>query len=286
MSESISENIRHFRRERHLKQSELAAMLGVTVQAVSRWENGGAPDISLLPSIADTLHVSIDALFGRDAKLYEDPLEGLMVKIRSLPEEERYHTAYEAAVRIMISVVGSSSVDQLFNDPMHIDDSSASSFMINGIFRDGFVCGNLSPKKHYLFMSGTHDYSDLPDRCDYSELFSCLSDPDTLKLILFFLHQKNYTGCTLSYLCKNTGLSKSTALHSLDIMKKQLLVDEKSYVDENEEVRTWELSNPLVMIALLITAADLPSQEGMMAINLSLNSENAIKPLISDSNNN
>jgi hypothetical protein len=69
-------------------------------------------------------------------------------------------------------------------------------------------------------------------------------------------------------------------------MKKQLLVDEKSYVDENEEVRTWELSNPLVMIALLITAADLPSQEGMMAINLSLNSENAIKPLISDSNNN
>lgn len=62
----IGGQITKFRKAAGLTQEELGRAVGVSTQAVSRWECGGAPDVSLLPAIADTLHVTIDALFGRE----------------------------------------------------------------------------------------------------------------------------------------------------------------------------------------------------------------------------
>ena len=60
------EQIAKFRKAAGLTQEELGRAAGVSTQAVSRWECGGAPDLSLLPAIADKLGVTIDALFGRE----------------------------------------------------------------------------------------------------------------------------------------------------------------------------------------------------------------------------
>lgn len=58
-------NIRQFRRHAQITQEALASALGVTAQAVSRWESGGCyPDMNLIPSIANYFGVSIDTLFG------------------------------------------------------------------------------------------------------------------------------------------------------------------------------------------------------------------------------
>ena len=49
----ISEKIRSLRRAKNVTQEELADVLGVTFQSVSRWENGQTyPDITLVPKIA------------------------------------------------------------------------------------------------------------------------------------------------------------------------------------------------------------------------------------------
>ncbi len=65
----IGDNIRLLRLESGFSQEELGVRLGVSRQAVSKWEGGmTAPDISLLPQLAEALGVSIDALFsGTDA---------------------------------------------------------------------------------------------------------------------------------------------------------------------------------------------------------------------------
>ena len=56
------------RKENGLTQEALANRLGVTNQAVSKWEGDiCCPDIQLLPALADALGLSLDALFGREA---------------------------------------------------------------------------------------------------------------------------------------------------------------------------------------------------------------------------
>lgn len=65
MQLELGNNIRQLRRRDKKTQEALAEALGVTAQAVSRWESGGSyPDMNLIPSIAHFFRVSIDELFG------------------------------------------------------------------------------------------------------------------------------------------------------------------------------------------------------------------------------
>ncbi len=64
----MGENIRSYRQKRGLTQEQLGEMIGVSPQAVSKWENDNAlPDTALLPALADALDVTLDSLFGRSA---------------------------------------------------------------------------------------------------------------------------------------------------------------------------------------------------------------------------
>lgn len=61
----LSMNIYKYRKQNGLTQLQLADYLGVSSQAVSKWEQGSsAPDISLLPGLSKIFGVSINELFG------------------------------------------------------------------------------------------------------------------------------------------------------------------------------------------------------------------------------
>lgn len=62
---TLGEKIGSLRREKGLTQEELAEKLGVSPQAVSKWENDvSCPDIMLLPELARIFEVSTDMLLG------------------------------------------------------------------------------------------------------------------------------------------------------------------------------------------------------------------------------
>ena len=62
---TMGEKIKALRKRKGISQEILAQMLGVSCQAVSKWENGNTmPDIGLIPAIAAYFGVSTDELFG------------------------------------------------------------------------------------------------------------------------------------------------------------------------------------------------------------------------------
>ena len=73
MKNNLGANIKYFRKNKGYTQEELAGILGVTPQAVSRWESEtGLPDVSMIVPIAQTLCITTDALLGYDAQSQDD----------------------------------------------------------------------------------------------------------------------------------------------------------------------------------------------------------------------
>ena len=65
MQLNLGTKIRTLRQRDGRTQDALAEALGVSAQAVSRWESGGSyPDMETIPAIANYFHISIDELFG------------------------------------------------------------------------------------------------------------------------------------------------------------------------------------------------------------------------------
>ena len=76
----IGTRIKAARKLRHLTQKDIADHVGVSVQAVSKWERiDNDPDITLLCEIADILEVTLDYLLGRKDNLNE--IDGVTLNI-------------------------------------------------------------------------------------------------------------------------------------------------------------------------------------------------------------
>lgn len=72
---TLGAQIASLRKQNNITQEALAQKLGVTNQAVSKWESEQCcPDVMLLPKLADTFNISIDALFGRTISETQDTI--------------------------------------------------------------------------------------------------------------------------------------------------------------------------------------------------------------------
>lgn len=99
---SFGEKIKKLRRQANLTQEQLANLLSISPQAISRWENGAAmPDISLLVPLANLFHVSTDHLLGIEEETEEDVIRDLIDKAALFHKSsgfDEHLSKYKAAV--------------------------------------------------------------------------------------------------------------------------------------------------------------------------------------------
>ena len=76
--EQIGTKIRSLRKNKNMTQEQLAEVLSVTAQSVSKWENNlSVPDVALLPMIARYFGITMDELFNYrlDALNYKERIQ-------------------------------------------------------------------------------------------------------------------------------------------------------------------------------------------------------------------
>lgn len=94
MNIKVCSNIQKYRKENGVTQAELAQYLGVSPQAVSKWEQEvSVPDIYLIPKIAFFFNISIDTLFGTSDI---DTVDLLVSKYSIIRSDKNYKEAKEA----------------------------------------------------------------------------------------------------------------------------------------------------------------------------------------------
>ncbi len=127
MNLHFAETLKALRKEKNLTQENLANFLGVSFQAVSKWErNESYPDITMLPSIASLFGVTVDKLLGidlieRDKKIaqYIDEYvslwnDGRLNEVKSLMKQatEEFPGEYTLLVRYFNAIISADDTDE------------------------------------------------------------------------------------------------------------------------------------------------------------------------------
>lgn len=99
------------RRDKGLTQEALANILGVSNQAVSKWEGDiCCPDIALLPQLVDALEMTLDELFGRESKAASAPVNDQVLPVAAeLPweDDDSIHAVLFQGHRLLLPREGS-----------------------------------------------------------------------------------------------------------------------------------------------------------------------------------
>lgn len=89
MENRIAEQIRFYRKQKGLTQEQLAEAMGVSVAAVSKWEQGQSlPEIPMLMELADFFDLSVDALLGY--RLRANDRKSIVERMKRLRREDNY----------------------------------------------------------------------------------------------------------------------------------------------------------------------------------------------------
>ena len=220
----IGEQIQKYRKQEGMTQKELGEAIGVSSSAVSQWESGGTPDVSLLPSIADRLHVTIDMLFGREKGEGFNITEAACRWAKSLPEKDRLDKFCRLLLEMIkssaLSDLGPESVGYSRTGEMEIDTDNKTlltSYLTSeygeviGIFADdiSFISIFPEPEGGYSSFFSQND--------EYRSLFTLLSEPNVLEVMQYFasVEAKYFTPGAIA---KRMGLPVEEVTHVLEIM--------------------------------------------------------------------
>lgn len=104
---SFGQTIKSLRREANMTQENLAELLSISPQAISRWETDVAmPDISLLPPLANIFNVTTDFLLGMETYQKDMRKEEYDKAFRKYWEHDDKEANYQIAVRAVAEYPG------------------------------------------------------------------------------------------------------------------------------------------------------------------------------------
>lgn len=258
-TEMIGKTIATLRKERGIKQEELASFVHVSAQAVSKWENGGVPDIELLPKIAEFFGVSVDFLFGRSITDYTDLKTALTKKLIEAPRNMKIKEALELCWIIEKSIMpyadekDTGRLDEYENGLKENEQIYSSMLNNEGFTRMGIA----NRLQYFLLVQDPKDFDAAYfDGINYTQFFKDLSDKDVFDACVM-LNKRDYKKAfTVNLLVKNLSMKKEKAEEVLEILTKYRFIRSMQIEMDDETQTVYNFVPTPSFPALLIFARE------------------------------
>ncbi|MBQ9939201.1 MAG: helix-turn-helix transcriptional regulator [Oscillospiraceae bacterium] len=258
--EIIGKQIASMRKEKGIKQEEIANYVGVSAQAVSKWENGGIPDTELLPKIADFFGVSIDSLFGRNITDYSDLRSALIKKICDTPHDERFKLVFnycwdmERALMPHGDGIEKCSIED-YEKGIGTDEQHYSSVMQN----DGFTRMGIANRSQYFLIVPDPQSTDDAyfHGIDYPAFFKDISDVDFWNACVYLNKRDYQKAFTTALFINKLGIDAEKTGEILSKLKKYKMVY-SAQIEMDDEIQTvYHFIPTPSFIALLIFSREI-----------------------------
>lgn len=262
MELKIGEKISKYRKLKGFTQEQLGESVGVSGQAVSKWEKGGVPDTYLLPAISKVLGVSIDALFGVEKKIsdytqdeiLDDLFKFCLQKMHCKDNRiDFFKFMFDTIWTVQSAYFGNES-RPLLKDVVEKNrgNSQITSQIIND---DGTTY--LSLVENFPFFSAVCDTPEISKKLlsekNFSEFFSLLASEDGMKAILFTQSATETSQYTADMIAKKIGITLERFLEVEPLLVKYGLLNEDSLTLDDSVIKVYhKWSNPEIRPLLMM----------------------------------
>ncbi|MBD5081873.1 MAG: helix-turn-helix domain-containing protein [Ruminococcaceae bacterium] len=240
MKNEFNTALKEIRKKKGITQEQLADAVGVSAQAVSKWEMNGYPDASLLPVIADFLEVTIDELFGNPIDK-ADTLNEVVKYIMEKPYKERLQYGMYVCRAIGLGMTNTEEgywgiTDNAFNDPnldLYSEFTSAEGFF------QSRLCESL---QYFLIMpepkNGYDDVLKYDEK--YVKLFKFLGKPDVLRAMYYLAGISGWVYVNVGSLANSLNISVERSKEILEEMAELGLVSCRRLNSERGEEKIYQ----------------------------------------------
>ena len=253
----LSQNIKRLRLERKLTQEQLAAALGVSAQAVSKWETSDTyPDGELLVPLATKLGVSLDTLFGNDAIYMADISKKLRHLLRETEERERFQVIRDLGWQIERGLFDCRMPLEEDYDPEEIKNQQNSSYVLDDY---GFTLISNGKEPFFsVFPEPEEGFGEFfKNQEELQKVFAVLAMPDTMNAFLYLHRKKENYVFESAVLARECQISEDRISEVMEQLAMLRVVRKQELVIDGRQRILYSSKPSHKLIALLLMAQEV-----------------------------
>ena len=219
---TFASTLQQLRKERKITQEQLASHLGVSGQAVSKWENGSYPEGDLIPKIADFFEVSTDYLYGRERR--NVTIEQQVLDALQGTESDDYFALMDRL--IWAFQIGAWANNKVYSDRPYLEegDPKTAAVLLND---KGFSYQSLSknPNFHIFFTEPENEaglLAWLDNKPKVRKLFGFLAEEENVKILTYLYSLGHGEYASKETISKALGIRLEKVAKALDFWQTEL----------------------------------------------------------------
>ena len=255
---SFASNLKKYRSQMGLTQEQLATIVKVTPQAVSKWETGSSfPDCAYLIQLSDVLGVSIDELLDHKVNDMTNVTKGIWNIIKDDPVNKRINTVRDICWQMQRGLLSTDSNEE-YMEYESVNDlgSRNASYYVSS---DGFTQVNHGKAPYFVvFEEKKEGFSSvIGDGEQARHIFEMLSSRDVMNTILHIYKQDRDYAFEAQVLV-NEGLVEQDKLdYVLSVLDELKIIYPHELVIDDKPVTIYKCLHKHEVIALLLMTQDI-----------------------------